>query len=144
LPNQERLRGYVALVLDPLSVERIKALANHSNTHCNHVTMVFRPSPDQMGEFCSSLGRKITVRAVGLARDEQGEALLVEGIQSRNRYPHVTLSCADGVEPKYSNDLIARAIIDKTIEPVNMDISGVVAFVPIFERTKPYEGSATH
>ena len=62
------------------------------------------------------MGRKTKLKIIGRAYDEKGDALLVEDIKSENKYPHITLSCAEGVKPVYSHELIERASEDGSID----------------------------
>lgn len=45
----------------------------------------------------------IPVRAVAI--DDYAQAVLVAG-KSENLHPHITISVANGIEPRYSNDLL--------------------------------------
>ncbi len=56
------------------------------------------------------------MKVIGRAWDEKGDALLVENAKSSNKYPHVTLSCAEGVSPVYSNQLIEEAVASNSVE----------------------------
>lgn len=66
------------------------------------------------------------MKIIGRAQDEKGDALLVENKKSSNAHPHITLSCAEGVSPVYSNELIEKAIATNTVEyfqePVGIDV----------------------
>jgi len=59
------------------------------------------------------------MKIIGRAYDEKGDALLVENPKSKNKYPHITLSCAEGVSPVYSNELFEKASVLNTIEYFN-------------------------
>jgi len=53
--------------------------------------------------------------------------LLVENPKSTNKYPHITLSCSEGVSPVYSNQLIENAVAKNTIqylsEPIELEMT---------------------
>lgn len=41
---------------------------------------------------------------------------MVENSESENEFPHITLSCARGVPPQYSNELLKYSASDKVVE----------------------------
>lgn len=84
----------------------------HKNVFGHHSTIAFKPKSLDGIE----VGKRWNVKILGRASDDKGDALLVENQKSRNKYPHITLSCAEGVGPIYSNELLERADKDGTIE----------------------------
>ena len=84
----------------------------HERVFGHHSTIAFRPNSLDGIE----VGKKSQMKIVGRIFDEKGDALLVENVKSTNENPHITLSCADGVSPVYSNELIKKAIESKSIE----------------------------
>jgi|SRR3989344_3046035 len=87
----------------------------HGNVFAHHCTIAFKPASLEGIE----IGKKSLMKVIGRAYDQKGDVLLVESPKSNNEHPHITLSCADGVYPVYSNELLKKAIEDKTVEYAN-------------------------
>jgi len=87
-------------------------LPKHEKVFAHHVTIEFKPETLDGIE----VGKDWKIEIIGRATDEKGDALLVKGSKSKNKYPHITLSCASGVNPFYSNELIERAVQEKTVD----------------------------
>ena len=112
--HQEKERE---IVYTGLFVENIQALVEqfppkHPCIYAHHLTLAYRPG--SLGNITP--GRKRVVKIVGRAFDEKGDALLVECADSEKVYPHITLSCAHGVNPDYSNTLLEQTISAGTLE----------------------------
>ena len=110
---------YVAVFLDRQSRRQLQERFGtaHKMSMCDHATLRFSPSPEQLHVYAPLCGSHATVRALGYAEDEHGQAVLVDvrsqaggAIRSANKHPHVTLSAAgDGnYTAKYSNVLLER------------------------------------
>lgn len=84
----------------------------HEKVFAHHSTIVFEPQSLNGIE----IGKLWNIKILGRATDENGDTLLVENLKSKNKYPHITLSCKKGVDPFYSNELLERAVKDGTIE----------------------------
>ncbi len=84
----------------------------HSERHGTHSSIEYDPKSLDGIE----VGRPFTLKIIGRAYDEKGDALLVENAKSKLKYPHITLSCAVGTNPVYSNELIERAVAEKKVE----------------------------
>jgi hypothetical protein len=84
----------------------------HKKVFGHHSTIAFKPQSLEGIE----VGKKSLMKIIGRAFDEKGDALLVENEKSNNENPHITLSCADGISPVYSNELLKKAIEDGTVE----------------------------
>jgi len=79
-------------------------------------------------EWEPQLGQTVTLRVIGMAQDERCQAVKVEipdGLLCLNDNPHITVSCADGTAPKYSNELLAAA----ELEPLELVLTGTVELV---------------
>ncbi len=87
----------------------------HANVFAHHVTIAFRPPTLEGVE----VGKVLTLKILGRATDEKGDALLVERYKTHNAHPHITLSSAEGVPPAYSRELLEKAFENKTIEMVD-------------------------
>ena len=121
--------SYIALVLDEASATAIKPLAAHATCYCHHVTMAYKPSFQTWQKFRSMLGSTIEFDTCGLVKDEKGQALLVKGVESEKKFPHITLSCAEGVQASYSNDLAEAATQSGAIQPHSLTLRGTVQLI---------------
>jgi hypothetical protein len=116
---------YNAIILTEESKTLISEMfegGQHGKWFGHHVTLEFGiKEPHEMD------GQTVSMEVSGYATDEKGEAITVNlnGIESTNAIPHITLSCADGVKPFYSNELLKSDVQD--IE--NFTITGVVTAV---------------
>lgn len=100
---------YWAVLLDETSKERLLAFIPpiHPNIYAEHITLSFAPSELQNKKWSWLAGKKIRLKAQDYFEDEQGQAVSVSGTHRDDRQmPHITISCADGVKPVYSNELI--------------------------------------
>ncbi len=84
----------------------------HAKTFAHHLTIEFMPKDIHTVE----IGKVQQLKVIGRASDEKGDALLVENVKSKSKYPHITLSCVDGVSASYSNQLIEKAVQDGSVE----------------------------
>ena len=115
LLNNAESKEPVNLYYTALFVKDIPSLLErfspkHSKIYGHHSTIAFEPSSlDGI-----NVGAKIKI--IGRVHDEKGDALLVENTKSNNTYPHITLSCAEGVSSVYSNQLIERAMGSNSVE----------------------------
>lgn len=103
---------YNAFVLTDSSISKLKNIFPpvHTNLYYHHVTINFG-----VKEYPKNLGDMVTAYVIGYAEDENGQAVVVNGIESKNKYPHITLSCAEGIKPVYSNVLLNKGFdsVDK-------------------------------
>lgn len=56
------------------------------------------------------------MKIIGQAYDQKGFAVLVENAKSKNKFPRITISCAEGVAPVYSNELLEKASKEGSLE----------------------------
>ena len=94
----------------------------HQKIFAHHSTIAFKPgSLDGI-----VVGKESKMKIIGRVSDYKGDALLVENPKSNNKYPHITLSCIEGVGPVYSNELIEKSVAQGTVEyfetPVEIDV----------------------
>jgi len=77
----------------------------HKLIQDGHVTLEFRP-----GKFPDNLGKPSTFTVYGYANDDNADAVSVKlnGVDSKNEIPHITLSVKEGVKPVYSNELLSK------------------------------------
>lgn len=84
-----------------------KVPPRHPFVHAHHMTVAFNPTIERMEHYRPMIGQELRLKVIGVAEDEKGQAVRVEG-PSENANPHITISCADGVPAKYSNDLLSK------------------------------------
>jgi len=81
-------------------------------THADHVTFVYTPSQSQLNQF--PWGVECEMQVVGVAADAQARAVQVDVPDWLPRpsaaVPHVTVSCAPGVRPLVSDNMLAQAM----------------------------------
>ena len=105
---------YSALfVTEPKKVIK-KFPPKHSKVYAHHLTIEFKPKSLEGIE----VGKIWSIRVIGRAFDDKGDALLVENEKSKNKFPHITLSCSVDTDPVCSNELIEKAKANNTIEYV--------------------------
>lgn len=76
----------------------------HERVFAHHVTLAFKPKADHPS--LALLGQRLTLTVIGEARDAQGQAVCVAGVDVPGQVPHITVSCAPLIPPKYSNELL--------------------------------------
>ncbi|MHA2280131.1 MAG: hypothetical protein ACXAC5_04545 [Promethearchaeota archaeon] len=79
----------------------------HPNIYAEHMTIVFNPTPEQDELLMKQIGQHRTLMVTGFRFDEKGDAVVVTGERRPNGgIPHITISCADGTKPFYSNKVL--------------------------------------
>lgn len=86
--------------------------AKHPKVFAHHSTNWYKPTSVENLE----IGNKSLLKIIGQAYDENGFAVLVENTKSKNKFPHITISCAISVAPAYSNELLEKASKDRSLE----------------------------
>ena len=92
------------------------------NIFSHHTTLSFGVNRQEVDH-----GETVTLKAVGYAKNDEVEALVVElpkNLKTKNKVAHITLSTAKGIKPFASNKLLENGY-DK-ITPFN--IEGVVGY----------------
>jgi len=92
------------------------------NIHADHLTLTYDVSPDEMSAL--EIGKKITLKIIGLAEDDKAQALIIDTTMSSNANPHITLSTDPSVRPVYSNELIEKSGYKKLDTPI--EVEGVI------------------
>ena len=129
--------AYYAVELTPESSAKLLARVQpgHIRLFAQHITLALASEykKAQTGEiFEALLGSPVALKATGHALDGQGQAVTVDlpaeiaALVGGGRVPHVTISCADGVKPSYSKELLA-AKGAMALEP--LDLSGVIVAI---------------
>jgi len=103
---------YWAILLDEKSKAQLlsKFPPIHTKIFTEHCTIAFRPDRDVDEFLMEMIGRTVDLRVVGYAEDQSGQAVVVESDIKRmdDSVAHITISCADGIKPVYSNKLIRK------------------------------------
>lgn len=127
--------AYVGVFLDRPSREFLlgRIPGRHRTTHADHVTLAFGKAMEGR-EY--PVGKRVTFRIWGVAWDLKGQAVLcmeddLREFLAEGQIPHITLSCAEGVQPKYSNELL-KGPIDALRQ--DFTVGGTLDFYP---RTVP-------
>lgn len=119
---------YTAIFLTEEAKETLKKLypPKHPKVYADHVTLVFKPTPEQIAFLAPFMDQVAVFQVTGVISDEKGQAAKVT-IPGNLQVPgqhlhHITISCAEGVSPVYSNELLLRGW---EVHP-SVDLSGVV------------------
>jgi hypothetical protein len=120
--------------LDEESRQKLLAMAVYlteqdGEQFCHHLTIAYKPDSATWQKFSDLLGKTVQLVVVGIACDEKGQAVYIPSFRSEKEYPHVTVSCAEGVKPVYSNTLLAQSAANDSIKPLAMLLGGTVQFV---------------
>ncbi len=77
------------------------------------------------------------LRVVGPAANDKAQAAVVNA-ESANPIPHITISCASGVNARYSNDLVAQGWtpIEPFVLESNIEVDSVDAQTPTTHRER--------
>ena len=70
----------------------------HSQVWSHHSTIEWRPEQLEV-----PIGERVRLHILGRLTTERVDVLLVDNPLSKNKYPHITLSTAEGVPPVDSN-----------------------------------------
>lgn len=132
----------IQVVLDGVSRSAlIKAFPpTHANVYAHHVTVAFKPSIEQAQELSPQCGQEISFSTIAEAADENGQAVLISGVDSNNEFPHITISTAEGVKPSYSNELFKNSLSHELTQQ-NIQLKGILTFVTKSQKqyTEPVE-----
>lgn len=109
MPPTKRL--YVAIFLDEESkAALLKAFPpKHVNVYGEHMTLAFGRHMEP--EY--PVGSEFELEVLAAYEDDRGQAVRVKGVGSNidkhvwvDQVPHITISCAVGIKPVYSNEVI--------------------------------------
>ena len=92
----------------------------HSQVWSHHSTIEWRPERLEV-----PVGERVDLEILGRLTTPKVDALLVKNPWSKNRYPHITLSTAEGVPPVESNRELEQHYAE--IEKLNEWISGTIS-----------------
>jgi hypothetical protein len=114
---------YTALFVD--SPEKLLQMfpARHSKVFVHHSTNWYKPTSIEGLE----VGKKSLLKIIGQAYDQKGFAVLVENAKSKNKFPHITISCTEDTSPVYSNELLDKAskegLLEMFKEPLFIEVT---------------------
>ncbi len=121
---------YSAILIQKSDMAKLIEKTVHPNKYGEHVTLHY--FGDKGGTDTRYAGEKVRVRLLNHYSDDKGEAWTVgcdnshvNEIKDASQTLHVTVSCAEGTRPVYSNTLI------KNSEPDDSDgfeVDGVIAY----------------
>lgn len=102
----------------------------HENVFNKHITVCFGADQDKTKHL---IGQRVTIELLSHYSDEKGQCVSVnythpELSALKNRLPHITISCAPGVKPMYSNELIQKGTNKEGCATTSLD--GIVEFKP--------------
>jgi hypothetical protein len=110
---------YTAVVIDTKQViDRFGQ--QHENLYSHHSTIEFKPSSIEGLE----IGKVVNMPILGRLTTDKVDVLWVDNPYSKNEYPHITLSTAEGVKPFESNSELKKYI--DQVKPVTGSIKGVI------------------
>ena len=121
----------VSAVLTPASHRRLLRMVPpvHPVVYAHHVTLAYNPDAATLKRYRRMEGQRLKVPVTAVGSDDKGQAVLV-GVDSENEFPHITISVAEGVEAKYSNELLAAQFND--LQHVNIfTLEAVVTIEPL-------------
>jgi len=114
---------YWAILLDEPSKERLLCFTpvTHPNVYAEHITLSFNPNEQQNKKWQTVCGKRIKIKTCDYYEDKKGQAITVSGIHRDDKaIPHITISCAEGTKPVYSNELIKG----KKRDTIKFDLTG--------------------
>lgn len=103
---------YVGLFLDGANQGLLfkKFAPIHEKVFGDHVTLAFRPTKEQVEELTPKLGQRFPLEVIVELGDSRCQAVLVRNNGfpvCQNENPHITISCAPGTKPYYSNTMLS-------------------------------------
>lgn len=102
---------------------KIKYKPIHENLFYHHSRIEFKPNGVSAIYLHGLLsGQKINLKIKGRLTTDKVDVLIVDNRWSKNKFPHITLSTAKGVEPFESNSEIENNL-DK-VQPLDDEIEG--------------------
>ncbi len=91
---------YEAFFIEEPTVLKTEFPPVHPNIFYHHLTVAFKPESLVNPEL---LGRGAWLKVVGQLTTDKVDVLIVETSYSIKKFPHITLSTAEGVKPSESN-----------------------------------------
>ena len=101
-----------------------------TNLYCHHCTIAH--DPDGLDLRSHTLGEYVDLQIVGFAQSKDIQTVLVEGVDSDNEYPHVTVAARNDVSPSESKDLLRSDIQEIDGPSLQCRVGYVAASQPHF------------
>lgn len=88
------------------------------NVKCHHATLKFAPTIEETENFFAFFqGKEIELQVVGFHASDDIQALkvniVIDGVVNNtvcaNEIPHITIACAEGIKPSFSNEALEKA-----------------------------------
>ena len=110
----------------------------HPNLYSHHSTIQFKPTDISN----LPIGEEINIKVIGRLTNDKVDALIVSNPLSKNKFPHITLSTAQGIKPFQSNVEIENN--QDKIKPINDNLIGTVGYFDgrneVTEKQTQFEG----
>lgn len=109
---------FISDVCKPILLDYWDEITNSQlleNIKASHITLKYKPSKKDLQSYLDNNGvnynELVPITITGYAQNEFAQAFKVNlPIQCDNINPHITISVADDIQPKYSNELLEQAI----------------------------------
>jgi hypothetical protein len=107
--------NYIGLFLTPESRRQLLDWCPpiHKNISADHITLAFKPDAETLAKLTPLLGQNFEVRLTDAVADDKGQAMgvIIKDLPFvENLFPHITISCAEGIQPAYSNELMEKGL----------------------------------
>lgn len=130
---------YAAVFLTPWSINKLLTVVRprHPRVFAEHLTLGF----GRHMEDAYPLGYPAMFTVTAVTEDERGQAVTgyldpyTDAYRSRQQFPHITISCAEGIKPFYSNDLLKQNQPMVLVQPIQL-----LGIIDVFPRTRKFEG----
>lgn len=97
----------------------------HDKVYAEHITLAFSPNKEVEDGFAAIIGNEVCIEVIGYAFDDNGQAIVVNGVDRLDgETTHITISCAEGIKPVYSNELLEKQKIQKVDK---LKLRGIIA-----------------
>jgi hypothetical protein len=128
----KKMNGMIQVRLEPESRERLLEAfpPKHGNVpEDSHVTIIYRPLEGDPLITRYKEGTTLAMQVLAEARDEHGQAVHIRGIETNNKYAHITISHTDAVSPAYSKKLFSQDSASIKMMDVPMNLIGTVVVI---------------
>lgn len=98
-----------------------------SELFASHLTLSFEPTLQHLDNL--PIGKRIKIKASGEAENSKIQAALVDlpqRLKSDNKVPHITVSAAEGIPPKFANSMLQSQVVRRVESLVLEGTVGVV------------------
>jgi hypothetical protein len=110
----------------------------HPNLYSHHSTIQFKPT--DISDL--PIGEEVNIKVIGRLTNDKVDVLIVRNPLSKNKFPHITLSTAQGIKPFQSNVEIENN--QDKIKPINGNLIGTVGYFDgrneVTEKQTQFEG----